>query len=162
MPKNVHAAHLSWIRPPIIKSVEIAKASIDTYFKKHADLQNPPQGAQAEWFANQKKAMADAFRNVSEHVELIHSALTVCDSPGGSALSVEMRVVCTSVQEKLLEEEKVAPAILAMMSGMIMLPNYLKMVIDGAPDAPGILSRQINEIREVRGRSLACRGQPPP
>ncbi len=33
MPKNVHAAHLSWIRPPIIKSVEIAKASIDTYFK---------------------------------------------------------------------------------------------------------------------------------
>ncbi len=41
-----------------------------------------------------------------------------------------------------------------MMSGMIMLPNYLKMVIDGAPDAPGILSRQINEIREVRGVPL--------
>ncbi|MEQ1053777.1 response regulator [Pseudomonas aeruginosa] len=162
MPKNVHAAHLSWIRPPIIKSVEIAKASIDTYFKKHADLQNPPQGAQAEWFANQKKAMADAFRNVSEHVELIHSALTVCDSPGGSALSVEMRVVCTSVQEKLLEEEKVAPAILAMMSGMIMLPNYLKMVIDGAPDAPGILSRQINEIREVRGVPLLVEDSLPP
>lgn len=162
MPKNLRAAHLSWVRPPIMKSVDIAKASIDTYFKKHADLQSPPQGAKPEWFANQKKTMADAFNQVSEHVELIHSALVMCESSGGAALSLEMRVVCTSVRENLLEEDKIAPAILAMMSGMVRLPNYLKMVIDGAPDAPGILAKQINEIREIRGVPLLVEDSLPP
>lgn len=162
MPKNVHAAHLSWIRPPVIRSVEIAKASIDSYFKRHADLQNSPAGAQPEWFANQRKAMEEAFQIVSEHARLIHSALTVCGSTGGSALSLEMQVVCTGIQEGLIQEERASAAVLAMMSGIVMLPNYLKMVIDGAPDAPGILAKQINEIREIRGVPLLVEDSLPP
>ncbi|HHH9441230.1 TPA: response regulator [Pseudomonas aeruginosa] len=106
--------------------------------------------------------MEEAFQAVSEHVRLVHSALSVCGSKGGSALSLEMQVVCTGIQERLIEEERSAAAILAMMSGMVMLPNYIKMVIDGAPDAPGILAKQINEIREIRGVPLLVEDSLPP
>lgn len=147
-------AHLSWIRQPIAKSVELAKLSMESYFSKRTAAANPPPGATPAWIAQKTSDANEAFEAMAVLVGQVHSALSIVGSPGGSALSQELQIVCSNIRQGLILVADQERALLAVQNGLLMLPGYLTMVIAGAPDSPGILVKYINEIRELRNVPL--------
>lgn len=155
-------AHLSWIRLPIAKSVELAKLSMESYFEKRTASVNPPPGAQPVWIANKTAEANQAFEEMAVLVAQVHAALSIVDSPGGAALSQELQIVCSNIRQGIIGLEDQQRALIAVQNGLLMLPGYLTMVIKGAPDSPGILIKYINEIREIRNVPLMPADSPLP
>jgi chemotaxis protein histidine kinase CheA/CheY-like chemotaxis protein len=155
-------AHLSWIRQPIAKSVELAKAAIESYFDKRTAAANPPPGAQPVWVTNKASEANLAFEEMAVLIAQIHAALIIVDSPGGVALSQELQIVCSNIRQGIIVLEDQHRALVAVQNGLLMLPGYLTMVIKGAPDSPGILVKYINEIREIRNVPLMPADSPLP
>lgn len=151
MSKNLRTAHLSWLRTPIQQGVEVAKVSLDTYHQKLIDLASPPSDAQGPWFDKHVGIKNEAFSTLTREVTLIHSSLSVVGCIGGAALALELKIILNKIRLDELEEPKVVPALLSVLNGLLMIPGYIKMVVNGAPDSAGILSKPINELREIRG-----------
>ena len=154
MTSATHKAHLSWVRPPIEKAIGRAQVALDTYFQKMKVFRSPPTGVQPSWIDRQQQEANEKLGVLGQEINLIHSALVMIGSKGGAALSSEMHVISSNIQEGILDDEQKDKALLALMSGLVVLPNYMSMVISGAPDSPSILSKPINEIREIRGVPL--------
>ncbi|SED32903.1 Chemotaxis protein histidine kinase CheA [Pseudomonas saponiphila] len=154
MTSATHKAHLSWVRPPIEKAIGRAQVALDTYFQKMKVFRSPPTGVQPSWIDRQQQEANEKLGVLGQEINLIHSALVMIGSKGGAALSSEMHVISSNIQESILDDEQKDKALLALMSGLVVLPNYMSMVISGAPDSPSILSKPINEIREIRGVPL--------
>ncbi|MGF6282045.1 chemotaxis protein histidine kinase CheA/CheY-like chemotaxis protein [Pseudomonas frederiksbergensis] len=150
MSKSLRTAHLSWLRSPIQKGVDVSKSALDVYHQKLKELASPPGDAQQPWFEKQKNLKAEAFNTLIREVGLIHSSLAVVGCVGAAALAFEIKVILNNISLEQLEAVKIEPALLSVLSGLLMIPNYIKMIIDGAPDSAGILSKPINELREIR------------
>jgi chemotaxis protein histidine kinase CheA/ActR/RegA family two-component response regulator len=155
-------AHLSWIRLPIAKSVDLAKLAMESYFEKSTAAANPPPGAQPVWVSKKTSDAKVAFEEMAVLIEQVHSALNIVGSPGGSALSQELQIVCSNIRQGMIPFVEQERALVAVQNGLLMLPGYLAMVIDGAPDSPGILVKYINEIREIRNVPLLPAESPLP
>lgn len=147
-------AHLSWIRQPIVETVDQARLAMESYVSKKAALDKPPSGVQPVWLANQRESVAESFDKLCRLIEQVHSAITIIESPGALALTQELQVVCSNIRQGLLEDQLQNQALIAVQDGLSMIPPYLKMVGDGAPDTAGILAKYINTIRELRGVPL--------
>lgn len=147
-------AHLSWVYPAIVQSAEITQNNLNAYVKKREEIATPPAGVNGVWVVNQQKTAAEIFTKITEEISRIHSAMSVVGSAGGVALTSEMHVVCNGIEEGRITLEAEQKALLSVMTGLIMLPSFIRMVIDGAPDSASILSKPINEIRAVRGVPL--------
>lgn len=150
MSKNLRTAHLSWLRPPIQKGVDVSKSALDIYHQKMKELASPPADAQGPWFEKQKTTKVEAFNTLTREVNLIHSSLAVVGCIGAAALALEIKVILNNISLEQMEPAKIEPALLSVLSGLLLIPNYIKMVIDGAPDSAGILAKPINELREMR------------
>jgi chemotaxis protein histidine kinase CheA/ActR/RegA family two-component response regulator len=150
MSKSLRTAHLSWLRPPIQKGVDVSKSALDIYHQKMKELASPPADAQGPWFEKQKTTKAEAFSTLTREVSLIHSSLAVVGCIGAAALALEIKVILNNISLEQMDPAKIEPALLSVLSGLLLIPNYIKMVIDGAPDSAGILSKPINELREMR------------
>lgn len=150
MPKSLRTAHLSWLRPPIQKGVDVSKSALDVYHQKMKELASPPADAQRPWFEKQETIKAEAFSTLTREVSLIHSSLAVVGCIGAAALALEIKVILNNISLEQMDAAKIESALLSVLSGLLMIPNYIKMVIDGAPDSAGILSKPINELREMR------------
>lgn len=150
MSKSLRTAHLSWLRPPIQKGVDVSKSALDMYHQKMKELASPPSDAQGPWFEKQKTTKAEAFNTLTREVSLIHSSLAVVGCIGAAALALEIKVILNNISLEQMDPAKIEPALLSVLSGLLLIPNYIKMVIDGAPDSAGILAKPINELREMR------------
>ena len=155
-------AHLSWIRLPIATSVELAKLAMESYFEKRLAAANPPPGAQPVWVAKKTSDAQEAFEAMAILIEQVHAALSIVGSPGGSALSQELQVICSNIRQGTIPLDQQERALVAVQNGLMMLPGYLSMVIEGAPDSPGILVTYINEIRDIRNVPLMPAESPLP
>lgn len=151
---ELQIAHVSWIRKPIAQSVEQAKLAMESYATKKRELNNPPNGAQPTWFANKRQATEAAYQALKELVEQCHCAITMVGSKGAAALTQELLVLCTNIEMQGMSIEEESRALTTIQSGLLVLPGYLKMVIDGSPDNAGILSKHINDVREIRNVPL--------
>lgn len=154
MSKQARIAHLSWLRAPVQKSVDIAKLSLDIYHKKAVDLASPPTDAEAIWFVNQTQQRDEQFDKLKHEVDLIHSAMVVGGCEGGRSLALEVKILLNNIREKILPVDRTEKALVALIGALFTIPKYLLMVIEGAPDNVGILAKQINELREIRGVPL--------
>ncbi|MGE8065154.1 Hpt domain-containing protein [Pseudomonas sp. NPDC089569] len=154
MSKNLRTAHLSWLRPPIQKGVDVSKSALDIYHQKMKELACPPSDAQRPWFEKQESIKAEAFNTLTREVTLIHSSLAVVGCIGAAALALEIKVILNNISQDQLDAVKIEQALLSVLSGLLTIPNYVKMIIDGAPDSAGILSKPINELREMRNVPL--------
>lgn len=151
MTSATRKAHLSWVRPPIQASIGRAQVALDAYFEKRASVIKPPAGVQREWIENQEKIAEEKLSIVVKEVESIFCALTLVQSAGGAALTEEMNTLCHSIVDRELDPEVQDRSLMALMTGLVTLPNYISMVVAGAPDSPSIVSKSINEIRSIRG-----------
>ncbi|WGK63388.1 response regulator (plasmid) [Halopseudomonas sp. SMJS2] len=151
---ELQIAHVSWIRKPIAQSVEQAQLAMETYAARKHELNNPPSGAQPAWLANKKLAAEAAYQTLKEHVEQCHCAISMVGSNGAAALTQELLVLCTNIEMQSMSSEEESRALTTIQSGLLVLPGYLKMVIDGSPDNAGILSKYINDVREIRNVPL--------
>lgn len=154
MSKHERIAHLTWLRSPIQKSIDAAKIHLDTYHKKSQDLSAPPADAQPVWFKNQETARDEALTRALSEVSLIHSAVVVTECKGAVSLAHEVKILLSNIQNGIQHVGRREDALVSAMNGLLAVPKYLSMIIDGAPDSPVILSKQINEIREIRGVQL--------
>lgn len=154
MSNKLRIAHLTWLRAPIEKSVDTTKINLDIYHKKTSALASPPADAEPIWYENQRTHRDAAFANVKREVEMIHSALAVAVCEGGSSLALEVKILVNSVAQQSLAPEKIEQALVSVMGSLLTIPKYIGMIIDGAPDSAGILAKQINELREIRGVPL--------
>lgn len=154
MSKHAQIAHLTWLRSPIQKSIEAAKIHLDAYHKKVLDLLAPPSDAQPIWFKNQETARDEALARAIGEVALIHSATVVTECKGAVALAHEVKILLSNIQNGIQPAGRGEDALLSAMNGLLAIPKYLSMIIDGAPDTAVILAKQINEIRELRGVQL--------
>lgn len=151
---ELQIAHVSWIRKPIAQSVEQAKLAMESYASRKRELNNPPSGAQPVWLANKKEAAEAAYQTLKDHVEQCHCAISMVGSKGAAALTQELLVLCTNIEMQDMSSEEESLALTTIHSGLLVLPGYLKMVIDGSPDNAGILSKYINDVREIRNVPL--------
>lgn len=151
MTSATRKAHLSWVRPPIQAAIGRAQVALDAYFEKRASVTKPPAGVQREWIDNQVKIAQEKLSIVVKEVESIFCALTLVQSAGGAALTEEMNTLCQSIVDRELDPDVQDRSLMALMTGLVTLPNYIGMVVAGAPDSPSIVSKSINEIRSVRG-----------
>ena len=151
MTSATRKAQLSWVRPPIQASIGRAQVALDAYFEKRAAIIKPPTGVQREWIDNQVRIALEKLGIVVREVESIYSALALVQSSGGTALTEEMNTLCQSIVDRELDSDVQDRSLLALMTGLVTLPNYIGMVIAGAPDSPAIVSKAINEIRSIRG-----------
>lgn len=151
MTSATRKAHLSWVRPPIQAAIGRAQVALDAYFEKRASVNKPPAGVQREWIDNQVKIALEKLAIVVKEVESIYCALTLVQSAGGAALTEEMNTLCQSIADRELDPVVQDRSLMALMTGLVTLPNYLGMVVAGAPDSPSIVSKSINEIRSIRG-----------
>lgn len=124
-------AHLSWIRLPIATSVELAKLAMESYFEKRLAAANPPPGAQPVWVAKKTSDAQEAFEAMAILIEQVHAALSIVGSPGGSALSQELQVICSNIRQGTIPLNQQERALVAVQNGLMMLPGYLGMVIEG-------------------------------
>ncbi|KPC02196.1 response regulator (plasmid) [Pseudomonas amygdali pv. lachrymans] len=154
MSNKLRIAQLTWLRAPIQKSVDTTKLQLEVFNKKSKALASPPPDAEPVWFENQTKDRDAAFKNVEIEVKHIHAALDVAECIGGSALALEVKIIVTNISDHRLAQEKIEPALVAIMSSLLTIPKFLGMVVEGAPDSSGILAKQINELREIRGVPL--------
>tara|TARA_Y100000296_G_scaffold87392_1_gene132945 strand:- start:6689 stop:12277 length:5589 start_codon:yes stop_codon:yes gene_type:complete len=151
---ELQIAPVSWIRKPIAQSVEQAKLAMEGYAARKKELANPPSGAQPAWLANKKQAAEAAYLSLREHIEQCHCAISMVGSRGASALTQELLVLCTNIEMQGMSSDEESRALTTIQSGLLVLPGYLKMVIDGSPDNAGILAKQINDVREIRNVPL--------
>lgn len=151
MTSATRKAHLSWVRPPIQAAIGRAQVALDAYFEKRASVIKPPAGVQREWIDNQVRIAQEKLSIVVKEVESIFCALTLVQSTGGAALTEEMNTLCQSIVDRELEPEVQDRSLMALMTALVTLPNYIGMVVAGAPDSPSIVSKSINEIRSIRG-----------
>lgn len=155
MSKQLRIAHLTWLREPVQKSVDVSKIQLDTFHKKAAVLAAPaPADAEPVWFDNQRKHRDEAIQRLAGEINHIHAALVVADCIGGSSLAFELKVLVNIIREGQVQPQKIERALVAIHGGLLTIPKYLDMVIDGAPDSVGVLAKQINELREIRGVEL--------
>ncbi|SBW84262.1 histidine kinase [Pseudomonas veronii 1YdBTEX2] len=154
MSNKLRIAQLTWLRAPIQKSVDTTKLQLEVFNKKSKALACPPLDAQPVWFENQNKDRDAAFKNVEVEVKDIHAALDVAECIGGSALALEVKIIVTNISDNRLPQEKIEQALVSIMGSLLTIPKFLGMVVDGAPDSSGILAKQINELRELRGVPL--------
>uniref|UniRef100_UPI001967D732 Hpt domain-containing protein n=1 Tax=Pseudomonas syringae TaxID=317 RepID=UPI001967D732 len=154
MSNKLRIAQLTWLRAPIQKSVDTTKLQLEVFNKKSKALASPPPDAEPVWFENQKKDRDAAFKNVEIEVKHIHAALDVAECIGGSALALEVKIIVTNIADHRLAQEKIEQALVSIMGSLLTIPKFLGMVVDGAPDSAGILAKQINELRELRGVPL--------
>lgn len=154
MTSAIHKAQLSWVRPPITNAIGRAQVALDSYFEKIKAVRKPPGGVQQTWIENQRKDAESKLAIITHEVDLIHSAMVIVGSAGGRALTTEMNIICQSISENQIAEDGRERALMALMTALVTLPNYMNLVIDGAPDSPSIVSKPINEIREVRNVPL--------
>ncbi|MBM5458930.1 response regulator [Pseudomonas sp. P66] len=158
MSNKLRIAQLTWLRAPIQKSVDTTKLQLDVFHKKSMALLNPPADAESIWYDNQKKHRDEAFGTVEKEVMQIHAALDVAECVGGSALALEVKIIINNIADGRLAPEKVEQALISILNSLLTIPKYLGMVVDGAPDSAGILAKQINELRELRGVDLLEEG----
>ncbi|MDM1712496.1 response regulator [Pseudomonas sp. 165] len=154
MSNKLRIAQLTWLRAPIQKSVDTTKLQLDVFHKKTMALMQPPADAEPIWFENQKKHRDDAFLCVASEVKHIHAALVVAECVGGTSLASEVKIIVNNISDDRLPSEKIEQALISILNGLLTIPKYLGMVIEGAPDSAGILAKQINELRELRGVPL--------
>lgn len=154
MSKQTRSAHLTWLMASIQRSIDTAKVQLDAYHSKAKDLATPPSDAQPVWFKNKTAARDEALGRLRTEVTLIHSALVVGGCSGASSLALEIKILLSNIENNLHAQERVEEALVSIMTGLLAIPKYVSMVIDGAPDTPVILAKHINEIRELRGVQL--------
>lgn len=154
MSNKLRIAQLTWLRAPIQKSVDTTKLQLEVFNKKSKALASPPSDAEPVWFENQSKDRDAAFKSVETEVKHIHAALDVAECIGGSALALEVKIIVTNIADQRLAQEKIEQALVSIMGSLLTIPKFLGMVVDGAPDSSGILAKQINELREIRGVPL--------
>lgn len=158
MSKQARIAHLSWLLAPIQKSVEAAKLSLDAYHKKVTDLSKSPADPADSVFVSQALLRDEHFAKLEHAVDLIHASLAVAGSSGGFGLATEVKATLARVREKKITEDQVEKALITVMASLFTIPKFMAMVIEGAPDTPGVLAKQINELREINGISLLDEG----
>lgn len=154
MSKKLRIAQLTWLLAPIQKSVDTTKLQLDVFNKKSKALASPPADAEEIWYENQRKHRDEAFAKVEIEVKHIHAALAVAECVGGSALALEVKIIINNLADQRIESEKVESALISVLGSLLTIPKYIGMVVDGAPDSAGILAKQINELREIRGVPL--------
>lgn len=154
MSNKLRIAQLTWLRAPIQKSVDTTKLQLEVFIKKSKALASPPSDAEPIWFENQTRDRDAAFKNVETEVRDIHAALDVAECIGGSALALEVKIIVTNISDHRLAQEKIEQALVSIMGSLLTIPKFLGMIVDGAPDSSGILAKQINELRELRGVPL--------
>lgn len=145
---------LSWIQPATIKYADIAQNSLETYSKKCADAVNPPSGSTEQYVEKCYSVASDAIAKAGDSIRKINYALKAVQCSGGHALSSELAIIVALLRSDDLPPGSTEASLLALMSGLVTIGNYISMVADGAPDYPGILSKQINELRACRNAPL--------
>lgn len=158
MSKQTRSAHLTWLMASIQRSIDTAKVQLDAYHSKAQELATPPADAQPVWFTNKTAARDEALSRLRTEVTLIHSALVVAECSGASSLALEIKILLSNIENNLHAQDRVEEALISTMTGLLAIPKYVSMVIDGAPDTPVILAKHINEIRELRGVQLLDEG----
>src|SRR5690606_23239023 len=151
MSKQTRSAHLTWLRASIQRSIDTGKMQLDIYHSIAKELAAPPADALPVWFTNKAAARDEALARIRAEVALIHSALVVAGCTGASSLALEIKILLSNIENNLHASDRVEEALLSIMNGLLAIPKYVAMVIDGAPDTPVILAKHINEIRELRG-----------
>lgn len=154
MSTDIHKAHLSWVRQPIEKSLGRAQTALDSFFELLKLIKSTKTGVQQQWIDSKNREASEKLMVVASEIELVHSAVSAVNSTGSVALTDEMNAICQSILHLDVDETQRDKTLVALMSAIVTLPNYIKMVIDGAPDTPAIVAKTINEIREVRGVPL--------
>lgn len=146
----VKVAHLSWVSSPIEKNIERCKQAMVSITSLRDRMLAPPNGAEPIWFANQNEKLSVAKQELNDVLASIASALGVIDSPGSFELANEARTVASVALDRLepAEQDK---ALLAIQSALQVLPSYIRMVIEGSHDSPGVVLKYINDMRALRG-----------
>ena len=145
----VKIAHLSWVRAPIEKAIELCRLAMVDISAQHERLNSPPNGAQQLWFVNQRENLEKYTTNLTDALAGIEAALDITGCSGGTVLAREMRTLASlPVSDDLGAHDK---TLLCIQDSLTVLPSYLGMVIEGAHDSPGILLKYINELRALRG-----------
>ena len=146
----VKVAHLSWVSSPIEKNIERCKQAMVNFTSLRDRFLTPPSGAEPIWFANQSDKINTAKQELSDVLSSIASALDVIGSAGSYELANEARTLASVALEKLEPGEQ-DKALLAIQSALQVLPSYIRMVIQGSHDSPGVVLKYINDMRALRG-----------
>ena len=134
----VKVAHLSWVSSPIEKNIERCKQAMVNFTSLRDRFLTPPSGAEPIWFANQSDKINTAKQELSDVLSSIASALDVIGSAGSYELANEARTLASVALEKLEPGEQ-DKALLAIQSALQVLPSYIRMVIQGSHDSPGVV-----------------------
>lgn len=146
----VKVAHLSWVSSPIEKNIERCKQAMVNFTSLRDRFLTPPSGAEPIWFANQSDKINTAKQELSDVLSSIASALDVIGSAGSYELANEARTLASVALDKLEPGEQ-DKALLAIQSALQVLPSYIRMVIQGSHDSPGVVLKYINDMRALRG-----------
>lgn len=146
------AAHLSWVNAPVQKALKDCLALMAKYASIRDTIATPPVGAEPIWFANQRDALEATYDSLFVGLTRIDAALDMTQCVGGAVLAKEIKILATVLasMESAADQDR---AIHAMQDAIGVLPSYINMVIEGAPDSAGVLMRYINELRALRGVS---------
>lgn len=146
----VKIAHLSWVRAPIEKAIELSKQVMVNITTQRDRLSNPPPGAEPSWFVKQREMLEESHESLRNTLAGVEAALDVTLCTGGCALAKEAQTLSSLIEgmDSAAEQDK---CLLAIQNAMNVLPSFIGMVIEGAHDAPGVLLKNINELRALRG-----------
>lgn len=145
-------AHLSWIRFPIEKAIELSKQTMSNITTQRARIESPPQGAEPLWFTKQDEALEASFAVLDKSISGIEAALDLTGCIGGSVLAKEAHTLAM-ISASCINSTELSRNLLAVQNALNIVPNFMGMVISGFHDSPGVLLKAINELRALRGVS---------
>ena len=129
------SSSLSWVKEEINKSLQEARASLESYVE------------------GGEEADASGLQRCQELIKQVRGTLQMVQLQGALLLTEEMLQLVTSLIEGEQRVSDKAVAYEALMRAILQLPDYFAKVQSGQADAAVILLPLINDLREAYGES---------
>ncbi len=134
--QEIDHSTLSWVKNELDLTLKQAIEALEAYSEDRDD--------------------SSQMRFCATYLHQVQGTLRMVELYGAALLVEEMEQLAVDLLEGKVDDEEAAFEVL--MRGMVQLPDYLDRLLSGHKDIPVVFLPLVNEIRALRGESLATEG----
>ncbi len=134
--QEIDHSTLSWVKNELDLTLKQAIEALEAYSEDRDD--------------------SSQMRFCATYLHQVQGTLRMVELYGAALLVEEMEQLAVDLLEGRVDDEEAAFDVL--MRGMVQLPDYLDRLLSGHRDIPVVFLPLVNEIRSLRGQSLATEG----
>ncbi len=134
--QEIDHSTLSWVKNELDLTLKQAIEALEAYSEDRDD--------------------SSQMRFCATYLHQVQGTLRMVELYGAALLVEEMEQLAVDLLEGRVDDEEAAFDVL--MRGMVQLPDYLDRLVSGHRDIPVVFLPLVNEIRALRGQSLATEG----